>query len=69
MTINSGNFPKSTQGAKPMKAPKKAPKTMSNVMKADKSIDAKMTPAMMRKDIASDKKMLASKVASKGKKK
>jgi len=44
-----------------MKAPKK-PQTMNAVMKADKAADAKMTPAMMRKDITADRKLLASKV-------
>jgi len=43
------------------------PKTLAAVMKADKALDAKMTPAMIRKDIAADKKQLASKL--KGKKK
>ena len=40
---------------------------MSKVMKSDKAADAKMTPAMMKKDIQSDRKLLAAKV-KKGKK-
>ena len=45
-------------------------KTMAAVMKADKKVDAKMTPAMMKKDIAADKKLLAQKMKApkKGKK-
>lgn len=49
-----------------MKKPMK--KTMSNVMKADKAADAKMTPAMMKRDIAADRKLLATKLSKKGKK-
>ena len=50
--------------------PTKKPMPMCKVMKADKAADAKMTPAMMKKDIAADRKLLASKVAKpKGKKK
>lgn len=52
-----------------MKTPKKSNKTMAQAMKADKRADAMMTPAMMRKDIAADRKALAAKVAKKGKKK
>lgn len=51
-----------------MKIPKKAAKTVANVMKQDRNIDAKMTPAMMKKDIASDRKLLAQKLKGKGKK-
>jgi hypothetical protein len=46
---------------------KPAKKTMANVMKSDKAADSKMTPAMMKKDIASDRKLLVGKIA-KGKK-
>lgn len=49
--------------------PSKKPMSMSKVMKADKAADAKMSPAMMRKDIAADRKLLASKTSPKGKKK
>jgi hypothetical protein len=48
--------------------PTKKPMPMSKAVKADKAADAKMTPAMMKKDIAADRKLLASKV-TKGKKK
>ncbi len=51
-----------------MKIAKKAPKTVASVMKQDRKIDAKMTPAMMKKDIAADKKMLAQKTKKGGKK-
>jgi len=47
---------------------RKALSTMSSVMKADKAADAKMTPAMMKKDIAADKKLLAKKLAKAKKK-
>jgi len=46
----------------------KKPKTISSVMKMDKIADSKMTPAQMRKDIQSDRKLLATKIAKKGKK-
>lgn len=46
-------------------AARKALGSLASVMKADKAADAKMTPAMMRKDIAADKKALAAKVAKK----
>ena len=64
--ITTGSIPKLLQGGRKMKKNK----TMANVMKADKKADAKMTPAMMKKDIASDKKLLAQKMKAqkKGKK-
>ena len=40
-------------------------KTMSKIMKSDKAADKAMTPAMMKKDIASDKKLLAQKTKKK----
>ena len=46
---------------------RKALGTMAQVMKADKAADAKMTPAMIRKDIAADKKLLTKKTKAKGK--
>ena len=52
-----------------MKAPKK-PVAISKVMKMDSKADKAMSPAMMKKDIAADRKLLASKVAApKGKNK
>lgn len=53
-----------------MKAPKKPgmKMTAAAMMKMDKSADKAMTPAMMRKDIAADRKQLASKTVKKGKK-
>lgn len=41
---------------------KKPAKTIGNALKADKKLDAKMSPAMIKKDIASDRKLLAAKV-------
>ncbi len=41
------------------------PKPIAKAMKQDKSADAKMTPAMIKKDIAADKKNLAKKTAKK----
>lgn len=57
-----GNIPKSLSGGKTVK------KTISKVMKDDKKADAKMTPAMMKKDISADKKLLAQKVKKTSKK-
>lgn len=51
----------------PRQALASKPKTLAAVMKADKALDAKMTPAMLRKDIAADKKQLAAKLKGKGK--
>ena len=45
-----------------MKTPKKGMKTMAATMKMDKMADAKMTPAMMKKDIKADRALLAQKV-------
>lgn len=46
----------------------KKPQTLASALKADRKLDAKMSPAMIRKDIASDKKLLAQKVKKAGKK-
>jgi len=44
---------------------KKPVKTIGNAMKADKKLDKQMTPAMMKKDIQSDRKLLAAKIKAK----
>lgn len=41
---------------------------MAAVMKADKKMDKKMTPAQLKADIASDRKLLATKTAKTKKK-
>ena len=40
-------------------------KTLASVMKSDKKLDAKMTPAQIKADIASDKKNLSRKTGKK----
>ena len=46
----------------------KQAKPISKIVKADKKADAAMSPAMMRKDIAADKKQLAQKTKKNKKK-
>ena len=55
MPNTSGNFPKAM--SKNMKK-----LSVGMAMKMDKKADAAMSPAMLKKDISADKKLLAKKV-------
>jgi len=70
MPVTTGSIPKAVQGERMKRSTQKLQHGLSaaKIMPADKKADAMMTPAMISKDIAADKKNLADKLSNKNKK-